>query len=754
MADMKIGAYICKGCDLGERLDTDTLMNVATREGKAAVCKDHDYLCSEEGVAMIKADIEGEGVNRIVIGACSRRAKTDAFDFGTLPVSRANLREGVIWIRPADDEAQETTDEMAQDYIRMSCAEVKYMKEALPDENRQTVRRLLVVGGGVSGMTSAIEAARAGYEVHIVEKSGELGGQMGKLYKRVAFKAPYKEPADTGVAEMIAEIEASAKITVHLNSTTTKTSGAPGRFSVDITTESGSTTTENFGAIVQATGFKPYDITKLPQLGGGKSADVVDQAGFEALAKAADGGPIKRPSDGKEVQNVVFIQCAGQRSEEEGCLPYCSGHCCMTSVKQAMYVKEQNGGDATVMFTDLRMPGAGGEDFYRSGQEKGVTFTKGVASEVSVNGGNLEVKFRDQILAEETAIDDADMVVLATGMIPNSGVDIERMIAEKLGAESTDDTAIAEARAEFTESTKGQEILNLTYRQGPDMPVLSNGFNDSHFICFPYETRRTGIYAAGPVRRPMDGYQAQEDATGAAMKAIQAIENAELGRAAHPRSGDLSFPSFNQGGCTQCKRCTVECPFGAIDEDEKGYPQYNQARCRRCGTCMGACPVRVISFENYSIDTVGQQLKAVEVPDEFEEKPRVLVLACENDAYPAMDQAAQNGIEYNQFVRVIPVRCLGSVNLIWVTDALNSGYDGVMLMGCKKGVDYQCHFVRGSTQAHIRLSKVADTLQSLSLEEERVQVYEVAITDVERVPKLINDYVEKIFEIGMSPFKF
>ena len=89
-----------------------------------------------------------------------------------------------------------------------------------------------------------------------------------------------------------------------------------------------------------------------------------------------------------------------------------------------------------------------------------------------------------------------------------------------------------------------------------------------------------------------------------------------------PVPGDLSFPSFRKEGCTQCKRCTVECPFGAIDEDEQRYPLFNEERCRRCGTCMGACPVRVISFENYSVDSVGQQLKSVDIPDEFEEKPR------------------------------------------------------------------------------------------------------------------------------------
>jgi quinone-modifying oxidoreductase subunit QmoB len=285
------------------------------------------------------------------------------------------------------------------------------------------------------------------------------------------------------------------------------------------------------------------------------------------------------------------------------------------------------------------------------------------------------------------------------------------------------------------------------------MPQLRYGFTDSHFICFPYETRRTGIYAAGPVRRPMDMAQATEDATGATLKAIQAMENAELGRAAHPRSGDLSFPSFRREGCTQCKRCTVECPFGAIDEDEQRYPQFNEARCRRCGTCMGACPVRVISFENYSVDTVGSQIKAVDMPDEFSEKPRILLLACENDAYPALDMAGLQRKTYSAFVRAIPVRCLGSVNTIWITDALNAGYDGVMLMGCKHGDDYQCHFVKGSELASYRMSKIDDTLKQLALETERVATFEVAITDIERVPQLINDYAAKINEIGMSPLK-
>jgi quinone-modifying oxidoreductase subunit QmoB len=734
--EIKVGAYICKGCGLGERLDCGQLATIAEREGKANLVREHDFLCNAEGVAMIQNDIDNEGVNKVMIAACSRRSKTEAFNFDNVAISRANLREGVIWVRPDTDEAKETTQEMAADYIRMGCAEIKFMTLPHTNEEAASNNSLLVAGGGVVGMTAAIEAAAAGYPVTVVEKSGQLGGGAAFEYKRVPEHMPYAELEDNGVAEMVAKVEGDSKITVHLNSTITKTSGAPGRFSADISTESGSTTTGNFGAIIMASGARNYDASQLPELGYGKTPDVVDQAGLEKLAMEANGGPIKRPSDGKEIENVVFVQCAGQRSTKEGHLPYCSGHCCLTSIKQAMYFKDQNPDiDTNIIYTDLRTPGAGGEDFYRSGQQKGITFTKGEVSEVTAGSNGPEVKFNDLILNQEVN-EKADLVVLATGQIPNSGVDVD--VPEEEGAPEV----------------SVDSILNLDYRQGKDLPHLKYGFNDSHFICFPYETRRTGIYSAGPVRRPMDMAQAKEDATGAALKAIQALENAKLGRAAHPRSGDLSFPSFRKEGCTQCKRCTVECPFGAIDEDEERYPVFNESRCRRCGTCMGACPVRVISFENYSVETVGQQLKNVDIPDEFDEKPRILVLACENDAYPALDMAAQNGNHYSAFARVVPVRCLGSVNTIWITDALNSGYDGIMLMGCQKGENYQCHFVRGSELAHERMGKIDDTLEQLSLEKERVATYEVAITDIERAPQLINDMAETVEKVGMSPFKF
>ncbi len=670
-------------------------------------------------------------------------------------MARANLREGVIWARPEGDEHRETTQDMADDYVRMAAAELRTKHKPSPSGEQGLNRRILVVGGGVTGMTAALESAAAGYEVHLVEKTDVLGGHAATLYKRVPFKAAaagtgngtretLPEAEDPGVDVLIEKVDDADNITVHLNATVTKTSGAPGRFSADITTESGGTATENFGAVIQASGFKPYDANQLPEFFYGRTPDVVTNFELEKLAKEANGRPIERPSDGKEVKSVAFVQCAGQRSEKEGRLAYCSGFCCTESIKQAIYFKDQNPDcDTTVLFDDLRTPGAAGEDFYRSGRQKMVIFCKGKVSEVAPGGDGLTVKFKDLILNEDTELQ-ADLVVLATGMVANAGPDPYAVPVEAKEDEK--------AAAEVTVSV--DSILNLDYRQGTDLPHLKHGFVDSHFICFPYETRRTGIYAAGPVRRPMDMKQAVDDATGAAMKAIQSIENAAGGSGVHPRVGDLSFPSFRKEGCTQCTRCTVECPFGAIDEDEKKYPVFNESRCRRCGTCMGACPVRVISFENYSVETVSAQIKNCEVPDEYDQKPRILVLACENDAYPALDQATMSGREISPWARIIPVRCLGSVSLSWVTDAVNSGYDGVVLMGCRRDEDYQCHFVRGSAMAAERMGQVGDTLQVLNLEPERVAVHEVAITDIERAPQLIRDMADVVEKLGMNPFKF
>jgi quinone-modifying oxidoreductase subunit QmoB len=395
---------------------------------------------------------------------------------------------------------------------------------------------------------------------------------------------------------------------------------------------------------------------------------------------------------------------------------------------------------AYVVHKDIRTPGQY-ERFFQAVQDHPASFfTRGDVTAVeAAPDGQLDVTVANSSLGDAIRLR-VDLVVLATGMVPNSadGEAIRALLdaeVKAVKAESETQRKEAARRVEELGRHRDTEILHLTYRQGPDLPVLAEGFPDSHFICFPYETRRTGIYAAGAVRAPMDGRQAEDDALGAALKAIQSVEMAFLQR------------------CTQCKRCTEECPFGTLDEDEKGTPKPNPYRCRRCGICLGACPERIISFGNYSVDMIASMIKAIEVPEEDEEKPRVLVLMCENDAYPALDLAGVNRLQVDPSIRVIPLRCLGSLNIVWIADALSRGIDGVMLVGCKYGDDYQCHFAKGSELANRRLENVKETLQRLQLESERIHLTQLGLGDYPRLPALINEFMERIREIGPNPYK-
>jgi quinone-modifying oxidoreductase subunit QmoB len=775
--DKKYGVYICTGCGIGETLDMDALVDVPDEEG--VNCTTHPFLCSKQGVELIQKDIDDGKVNAMVIGACSRRVNFDVFNFPGCIIERANLREGVVWPHsretyPALTEEQKDDEEhfdqiqmKAEDYIRMGMIRVE--KVSLPEayNTESFSKKILVLGGGVTGMASALDAAKAGYEVTIVEKTDALGGYAAKMRNQMPVAEPFEALQAPVVNDLVAEVEANANITVKTATEVARIAGQPGEFTVTMKKPGEKipfdvpfplpeemTVDENgkeldaealhekymeynegrldilqmdpegelFGAVVLAAGWRPAvlegDAFEHLNL---SNPDVITNHEFEKIAAA---GKVVRPSDGKEAKNVVFIQSPG-KDEDDSDFEYTGSVTSMVALKQAKYVREDYAdGKAYVIYQHMRTPGLQ-ENFYKAmQQEDGIFMTKGAVTEVAAKGTGLSVTATNTLLGDNLALD-ADLVVVAGGMVP---------------------------------ATKDDPIVNLAYRQGPgfrDNDIFGQ-YADSNYICFPYETQRTGIYAAGAIRRAMTIEESIEDATGAALKAIQCIESANRGMAVHPRSGDITYPEFFFQRCTQCKRCTVECPFGALDDDEKGTPKANPTRCRRCGTCMGACPERIISFADYTIDSIGSQIKAISVPseDDYDEPPlRFVALVCENDAFPALDMVGMNRVDYAPDVRVIPVRCLGSVNTIWIKDALAQGIDGVILIGCKQGDDYQCHFVKGSELAQVRVKKIGDALASLALEEERVAFAEVAIDEYDTMPQLINDFVAEVDALGPNPFK-
>ena len=775
--DKKYGVYICTGCGIGDVLDMEDLVDVPDEEG--VNCTTHPFLCSKEGVAQIQKDVDDGKVNAMVIGACSRRVNFDLFKFDGCIVERVNLREGVVWPHsrdkyPALTEDQKDDEEhfdpiqmKAEDYIKMGMIRVEKVKLPEPYKTESFSKKILVLGGGITGISAALDAAKAGFEVTIVEKQKELGGYAAQMRSQMPVVEPFEQLIPTVIEEKLAEIQEYPNIEVRTNTEVARIAGQPGEFTVTFKTpgekipfdvpfplpeemtldEKGNELDaeaqhakyleynegrndilkldpngELYGAVILAAGWRPDKLTGDAYAHLGIDLpDVITNDEFEKLAAK---GKVVRPSDGKEAKEVVFIQSPG-KDEDDADFPYCGSVTSQVALKQAKYVRDDyEDGKAYIIYQHMRTPGLQ-ENFYKSiQQDNGIFMTKGAVTGVTANGDTLMVEAANTLLGENLNIK-ADLVVLANGMVP---------------------------------VTVDDPVINLAYRQGPGFRDndIFGGYADSNYICFPYETQRTGVYAAGAIRRSMTIEESMEDATGAALKAIQCVESANRGVSVHPRSGDMTFPEFFFQRCTQCKRCTVECPFGALDDDEKGTPKANPTRCRRCGTCMGACPERIISFADYTIDSIGSQIKAVGVPseDDYDEPPfRILALVCENDAYPALDMVGMNRIDYSPDVRIIPVRCLGSVNSIWIKDALAQGMDGVILIGCKHGDDYQCHFVKGSELAEVRVKKMGDALSSLALEEERVRFEEIAIDEYDKLPGLLSDFVEEIEGLGPNPFK-
>ena len=708
--DKKIGVYVCNGCGIGACLETDKLLEMATSEYQVPVVRKSPAFCLED-VQLIKDDIEKEGVNSVVIAACSGRVNTDIFSLDPATVERVNLREQVAWTQPGQ---QEETQSLADDYLRMGI--IKAQKTQPPEPYTEAHdRTVMVVGGGVAGLSAALDAAGAGFKVILVEKESKLGGYATRLYRQFPKRPPYSQLEESGVAGKVREAEAHPDIRIALSAQLEKVSGQPGNFEVTIKQNGKS---ENFkvGAIVLATGWKPYDARNFEQYGFGKYANVVTNVSFEEMASKRR---FIRPSDGKEARTVAIVQCESWEHEDH--LPYSGNVTCLVSLKHALYLREYNPSSIVYLFyQDMQTPGQY-EYFYKQVQtDPGIMLSQGEVKSVREDPqGSIILEVGETLIGGTIQVE-ADLMVLATGMTPAS-ID--------------------------------SQSLNLGYLQGKELPTNQFGYADSNFICFPYETQRTGIYSAGCVRQPLDMAASARDGTAAALKAIQCIENSAAGQAVHPRVGDLSYPNFLMARCTSCGRCSQECPFGAIELDNKSHPLVDPNRCRRCGICMGSCPVQIISFNDYSVDMLSSMIKVVSMPEGDDDRPRILAFACENDAYPALDMAGINRLQYPASIRVIPVRCLGSVNSILITDALSRGFDGVAMMGCKAGDDYQCHFIQGSNLSEKRMVNVKETLDRLALESERVRFMEVEISDANKIPSLLEDFVAQIKQVGLNPFK-
>jgi heterodisulfide reductase subunit A2 len=281
----------------------------------------------------------------------------------------------------------------------------------------KVLETVLIIGGGVAGMTAAMTLSDLGYRVHLVERTDHLGGRMAEL--GVIF--PSMEEGSQMLGRLTEGLRGRSRVVIHLSSEIAEFVGSEGKFEVTIRAIEGARTAERFeaGAVILATGMDTVDAAGIPELGYGRLSDVITSMDLEAMLdlNGVTRGNLQRPSNGKGVSRVVFIQCVGSRVEKRG-VPYCSHVCCAVSVKDALEIKARCPScEVHVLYIDMRMQGRGQEAMYKEAKKMGIKFIRGQpAMVVSSRSRNELVVQGENTLLNELYELPADLVVLGVGL--------------------------------------------------------------------------------------------------------------------------------------------------------------------------------------------------------------------------------------------------------------------------------------------------------------------------------------------------
>ena len=554
---VRVGIFICHcGSNIGGLINCKELVKYVKKLPNVAYAEDNLYTCSDPGLSSIKKSIKEHDLNRIVVAACTPRTHEPIFrkcilEAGLNPYlfNFVNIRDQCTWVHM---KYPKEAFEKALDLISMGVAKAIKL-EPLEMITIYVTPIALIIGGGISGMSAALNLSRQGFKTYLVEKENELGGRLNLLYKLF----PHNTEASELIEDIKNKIQNARNLIVYKPAKVKSIDGFVGNYKVEIE-QNDNIINLTVGVIIVAVGASLFTPFKFFEYDGKIR---ITQYELESKLK----------SNEVDANNVVMIQCVGSRIDER---PYCSSICCMTALKNALIIKDKNpGANVTILFRDLYTPGTNYEKYYRNAREKGIIFIKYDLDRLPSIEENL-IKVFNEYMGDYIIIP-YDLLVLSTPLVAN------------------DDN---------------KELAQLL-----KVPLGTNGFFlEAHVKLRPNDFATDGIYIGGSAKWPVDITEAITQGYATASRASTILSHKII-----QVEGAIAEIEENKcTGCGECRDTCIYNAIEMIEVVSKfkaildsvvpsvSLVRYKSrilpALCKGCGSCEGVCPVGAISLKHFT----------------------------------------------------------------------------------------------------------------------------------------------------------
>ena len=565
----RIGVLICHcGINIGKYVDVPEVRDYIKTLPNVVHCEDNLYSCSPDSQERIKELIIEKDLNRFIVASCTPRTHEPLFQetcqeagMNKYLFEMVNIRDQCSWVHMTEKEA---ATEKSKDLLRMAIAKARLIKPQ-PEEKLEITPTGLLIGGGVSGMTAALNLADQGFKTYLVEKEEKLGGNLNNL--NILY--PIQEDASIFLKEITEKTENHKNIEVLLKSKINSIKGFVGNYEVSISNSGKDLKELKIGTIIVATGaqeFKPHGLFQY----GNKNNDVITQLELEQKLQSTDKSWLDK------VNRVTFILCTNARQKEG--ITYCSNVCCGTSIKNISILKQLRPElEIVVLYRDLQMAKKEFEEYYRNRRKDAMFLRYDLENLPEVkkkSQGKYGMNVFDTNLQDESAYD-TDMIVLATPMVP----------ADNL-----------------------EELAKML-----KVPLDRTGFFlEAHVKLSPLDFATDGVFLCGCAQLPKNIQDSISQANGAAGRASRFLSAKEI-----TTSGLVA--EVNPDKCIGCGKCEEICPYKAIEliETTKEFEDIsivvtkssiNSALCKGCGTCAATCPVGAIIVKHYDFDQISAMI--------------------------------------------------------------------------------------------------------------------------------------------------